>query len=175
MRTLFLNGTVGAGKTTVAGAIGAVLRDQGIPHAIIDLDALRDAWPAPADDPFNSALELRNLAAVVANYRQVGVTHLVLAGVIETLDGRAGYEHVLGGDLKVCRLDVDLAVVRQRLAGRHALESSSLSWHLDRSGELQAILESAAVEDSVVDVTALSVADAAAEVLRAASWPPPAS
>ncbi len=172
MRTLFLNGTVGAGKTTVAGAIGAVLRERRIPHAIIDLDALRDAWPAPVDDPFNSALELRNLAAVVANYRQVGVTHLVLAGVIETLDGRAEYERVLGPDVKVCRLDVDLDVVRQRLAGRHALESSTLAWHLDRSGELQGILVSAAVEDSVVDVTALSVADAAAAVLRATNWPP---
>jgi adenylylsulfate kinase len=173
VRTLFLNGTVGAGKTTVAGAVGAILQERGIPHAIIDLDALRDAWPAPADDPFNSALELRNLAAVVANYRQVGVTHLVLAGVIETLDGRAGYERVLGGQMTVCRLDVDLAVVRQRLAGRHALESSSLAWHLDRSGELQGILVSAAVEDAVVDVTALSVTEAAAAVLRATSWPRP--
>jgi adenylylsulfate kinase len=171
VRTLFLNGTVGAGKTTVAGAIGVHLRERGIPHAIIDLDALRDSWPAPDDDPFNSALELRNLAAVVANYRQVGVTHLVLAGVIETLDGRAEYERVVGSDMKVCRLDVDLDVIRQRLAGRHALESSSLAWHLDRSGELQGILVSAAVEDAVVDVTALSVADAAAAVLRATSWP----
>ena len=172
MRTLFLNGTVGAGKTTVAGAIGAMLRERAIPHAVIDLDALRDAWPAPDDDPFNSALELRNLAAVVANYRQVGLTHLVLAGVIETLDGRAEYERVLGSTMKVCRLDVDLDVIRQRLAGRHALESSTLAWHLDRSGELQGILVSAAVEDAVVDVTALSVADAAAAVLRATNWPP---
>jgi adenylylsulfate kinase len=172
VRTLFLNGTVGAGKTTVAGAIAAILRERGIPHAVIDLDALRGAWPAPDDDPFNSALELRNLASVVANYRQVGVTHLVLAGVIETLDGRAEYESVVGPDMKVCRLDVDLDVIRQRLAGRHALESSSLAWHLDRSGELQGILVSAAVEDAVVDVTALSVADAAAAALRATSWLP---
>ena len=43
VRALFLNGTVGAGKTTTADAIGSLLQESATPHAIIDLDWLRHA------------------------------------------------------------------------------------------------------------------------------------
>lgn len=47
---IFLNGTVGAGKTTVAACIGKALQRLGIAHAIIDLDAIGSAWPGPQGD-----------------------------------------------------------------------------------------------------------------------------
>lgn len=170
MPTLFLNGTVGVGKTSVADAVGDLLTDRGIPNAVIDLDWLRNTWPAPADDPFNSRIELANLAAVVEVFRHAGVTHLVLAGVMETAEGRAEYERVLGGDLTVCRLDVVLDVVRERLGGRHAADDAHLAWHLERAGELQGILEAGSLEDAVVYATRLSVREAASAVVEAVRW-----
>ncbi|MDR6989252.1 adenylylsulfate kinase-like enzyme [Paenarthrobacter nitroguajacolicus] len=69
---IFLNGTVGVGKTTVAVYVGKALQRLGIAHAIIDLDAIRHAWPAPAAltkyarnwqlERTNSALGLGNAA-----------------------------------------------------------------------------------------------------------------
>nr|WP_220093533.1 zeta toxin family protein [Flexivirga caeni] len=46
-RTLLITGTVGAGKTTTAYAVGDLLRARELPHAVIDLDELHRLWPAP--------------------------------------------------------------------------------------------------------------------------------
>ncbi|WP_150306613.1 hypothetical protein [Planctomonas psychrotolerans] len=170
MRALFLNGTVGVGKTSVADAVGDLLSDRSVPNAVIDLDWLRNTWPAPDDDPFNNRVELANLRLMLGTYRDAGVTHVVLAGVMETAEGRAQYEQATG-DLTVCRIDVDLDVVRERLGGRHAAHDAHLAWHLERAGELQGVLDEASLEDAVVDATHLTVAEAAAAVLEAAHWP----
>jgi adenylylsulfate kinase len=42
-RALFVNGTVGVGKTTVAEQVAGLLAAAGDPHAWIDLDALSTA------------------------------------------------------------------------------------------------------------------------------------
>ena len=81
---LLLNGTVGSGKTAVADALGDLLADREIPHAVIDLDWLRRAWPSPPGDPFNHAMTLRNLTAVATNFLAAGAERLVLAGVLFT-------------------------------------------------------------------------------------------
>ena len=64
-RALLLTGTVGVGKTT-RGARRSVTccATPRCPNAVVDVDWLRAAWPAPPGDPFNEALALRNLAAV---------------------------------------------------------------------------------------------------------------
>lgn len=167
---LLLNGTVGVGKTTVAEAIGDILAQAGIPGAVVDVDWLRRCWPSPADDPFHSRLALRNVASVVASYREVGVTHIVLAGVVETAPERQAHAVAVGLPLQVCRLRVELPLVRQRLAVRQRHDSGGLAWHLARAGELDAILDSSAVDDFAVDATELGVAAAAAAVLRSAGW-----
>jgi hypothetical protein len=167
---LLITGTVGAGKTSVADAAGHLLTDAGIPNAVIDMDWLRRTWPAPADDRFNFALLLRNLRCVVGNYLDAGVTRLVLAGVVEDSEGRKQCGEAVGVSLSVCRLQVELPVVRQRLTRRHADEPEALRWHLDRSGELDRILDRARVEDFTVEATGRSVDQAAAAVLEAAGW-----
>ena len=86
-KALFINGTVGAGKTTTANEIGKLLQGRAIPHAIIDLDSLRNAWPSPPDDRFNLEVELQNLAAVASNFRDAGAEILLVAGVIEVWRG----------------------------------------------------------------------------------------
>ena len=142
---LLINGTVGVGKTSVAEAVGALLAENGVPHAVIDLDRLSQSWPTPSGDRFN-------------------------AGVVEDHEDRQRFGDAVGVDLSVCRLHVELPVVHRRLARRHENEPEALRWHLARSGELAGILDRAAVEDFGVDATTHSVAETAAAVMEAARW-----
>ncbi|SDT43448.1 Adenylylsulfate kinase [Friedmanniella luteola] len=169
-RALLLTGTVGVGKTTTADAVGDRLREQGVPHAVVDLDELRRCWPAPAGDPFHTALELRNLAAVARAYRAAGAVRLVLAGVAESRDDRERYAGALGVPLQVVRLLGAAAVVEPRLRARHSDDPEGLAWHLHRRGELDAVLDAAAVADADVRVDGLSRGAVADAVLRAAGW-----
>jgi hypothetical protein len=43
--SIFVNGTVGSAKSAVADALGAHEQGAGHPHAVIDLDHIRRAWP----------------------------------------------------------------------------------------------------------------------------------
>jgi len=168
-QALFLNGTVGVGKSAIADAVSALLIEHGIPHAIIDLDALRAGWPAPDGDPFNSALELANLRPVAANHRAAGARILVLAGVIEDADEVQLYRDALEGlPLTVVRLTVDPEVGASRLRARHANDVEGLAWHLHRHGELDAVLSAARIPGPIVDTTARSPRQVAEEVLTQA-------
>jgi ATPase involved in DNA replication initiation len=163
--TLFLNGTVGAGKTSTAFAVGDRLREHGIPHQVIDLDGLRQAWPAPPDDRFNHRLEVNNLGSMARNARAAGVRVLVLAGVIEDAAGRADYERVLGR-MSVVRLTARSETVRQRLLLRHD-PGEERDWHLARADELAAIIADAEVDDRIVVTDARAISEVADEIARA--------
>ena len=167
---LLVTGTVGVGKTSVAEAIGDLLRDAQVPNAVIDVDWLRAAWPAPPGDPFNQAMALRNLAAVGANYLAAGAARLVLAGVVETRADRHAHAAALGVPMTVVRLVADPDVLRARLLRRHDADDEARRWHLARAGELHTILERSATEDHLVDTSRLTAPEAAVEVLGASGW-----
>ncbi|MGW1345730.1 hypothetical protein ACWCOV_32090 [Kribbella sp. NPDC002412] len=95
---LLITGTVGAGKTSVAAAVGSILAEARIPHAVIDLDALSQSWPPPPGDPFNLAMELRNLDSLARNYLSAGACRLVVSGVVETTAARARYRAALASN-----------------------------------------------------------------------------
>jgi adenylylsulfate kinase len=169
-RALLITGPVGVGKTSVAEAVGDLLAGEAIPHGVVDLDWLARYWPSTTDDPFNLAMELRNLRSVARNYLDAGADRLVLAGVVESRADRARYAEAIGVDLAVCRLTADLAVIRQRLIQRHGSgDDDGLRWHLQRSQELEQILDLAGVEDFTV-TTDRPVADVAKAVATATSW-----
>jgi adenylylsulfate kinase-like enzyme len=168
-QALLITGTVGAGKTTVADAIGDLLTAAQIPNAVLDLDWLSNSWPSPPGDPCNVGLRLRNVRALAGNYLEAGAVRLVAAGVVDSDETRKLCEEALGVELTTCRLRVDLALVRQRLARRHAGDDVRLRWHLNRSGELDALLEQARVEDVVVEAAG-SPAEVAGAVLAAVGW-----
>ena len=168
-KALFINGTVGAGKTTTADEIGKLLQGRAIPHAIVDLDSLRNAWPPPPDDRFNLELELRNLAAVASNFRDAGAEILVVAGVIEVGAVRRSYEVALGMPVTVCRLVLPLPRLRARIMARHPA-GAEREWHLARTGELDAILEAAQVDDFIVTVDDDQPDAVAARVLATVGW-----
>ncbi|MFF5141882.1 hypothetical protein ACFY6U_19485 [Streptomyces sp. NPDC013157] len=169
-RALLITGTVGVGKTSVAEAMGELLAEAEIPNAVMDLDRLCQSWPTPPADRFNVGMLLRNLRCVAGHYLDAGVTRLVLAGVAESRTERDHYEEAIGIGLSVCRLRAHLPAVHQRLAHRHGDDHDGLRRHLNRAGELDRILDRAAVEDFTVDATEDSVTAVATAVLRTADW-----
>lgn len=166
---IFVNGTVGAGKTTTADALSDLLRTKLVPHAVIDLDRIRQAWPPAQGDPFNHRLELVNLKALAANYLAAGMTTLVIAGVIEDRTAVAEYEDVLDEwQLFIVRLTAEEAVRRKRIEERHIADPAGCEWHLQRTAELETILETARLDDVVINTSRLSPSDVAQRVVEAA-------
>ena len=163
-RVLFFTGTVGAGKTTTAYAVGELLRARNVPHAVIDLDEFHRLWPPPAGDPFKQQVELANLRAVAANYREAGATYLLLAGVV--VRDRDRYEKALGEPVFLCRLRPSLERVEGRLTARHE-PGDERDWHVRRAPELEHLLDEAGTADLTIDVGDETPAQVAAQVLAA--------
>lgn len=169
-RALFVNGTCGAGKTTIGAAAADLVARAGDAVAFIDMDALSQSWPRPADDPFNKALGLKNLEALVGNFTRAGVTSVVIAGVIQDAADLARYEVALGLRLAVVRLLAPLDLIDERLQRRYGeRDSEGMAWHRQRAPELNDVLEASSVEMTTVANTA-PVPDVARAVLAACSW-----
>jgi len=169
--SVFLNGTVGAGKSSVAEALSALEAKRDHNHAVIDLDHIRRAWPAPEGDRFNHELEIANLRALVVNYRRAGIKHFILAGVVEEVGEVARYEAALQSrGLLICRLEADPETLAKRLRLRHGSNLAELDWHLGRAGELAAILRAASIDHLTLDNSAGSSMATATIVQEKAGW-----
>ncbi|MFC7619589.1 AAA family ATPase [Microlunatus sp. GCM10028923] len=153
---VLINGTVGVGKTTVLDALGDHLAAEGIPGAAADLDELGRLWPNPPGDGFNLAFTLANLRDLSTNARAAGAEKLIMAGVVETLDQRRRFAEAVGGQLHLVRLRADPELIKERIRQRHEQDPEGRDWHLARVGELTEILDRAAVDDHVIDVTELA-------------------
>ncbi len=117
-RAVLLSGVYGTGKSTTAVELVDRLDAAGVPAAAIDLDWLN--WfgaPIDWDEHEDPRIGNANLAAVRANYVEVGVRSFVLAGTVRSEAQLAGIRAALGMPLVVVRLEVPLAVIRARLAG----------------------------------------------------------
>jgi chloramphenicol 3-O-phosphotransferase len=96
---------------------------------------------------------------------------MILAGVVEEEAELPRYAEALDGSrVLLCRLIVDLDVVRERLQRRHRNEPEDLAWHLDRTSELTDLLDADPFEDVRTDTTGRTPADVARAVQRAAGW-----
>jgi len=163
---VWINGNVGAGKTTTADQLGEEIEKRGIPGAVIEVDWLRRAWPSPREDPFQFELALANIRAVAGQFRAHGAHIIVAAGVVETAEqfdrcvGALGSTHPL-----LVRLVVDPDVALARLRIRHGENASELEWHERRHSELAGILEHVEFPSEwVLDSTSLAVGDIAARI-----------
>ncbi|MFX4272351.1 AAA family ATPase [Propionibacteriaceae bacterium Y1685] len=166
MQVIFLNGSIGAGKSRTAEAMGRQLAAENVRHAVIDLDYVRLFWPAPDDDPFNQALEIENMTLLAQSFERHGATVLVLAGVLETTTDRTLYEEALGRPMSVHLLEVDPELALQRLAVRHADDDADhRDWHLQRHTELARTLHAAGTHDHLIALGTRTPADVAADVL----------
>lgn len=167
---LLVTGPVGVGKTTAAGEISSLLNAAGVPHAVVDMDALRWCYPSPPGDPYNVALALRNLAAVWPNFRAAGAQRLVLADVLESPEDLGPYRTtVSGAEIVVVRLRASVPTLTSRVTRRET--GSGRDWHLARAAELAAQLERDGIGDLVVDTDGRSVEDVAREALARCGWP----
>ena len=175
-RVLVLNGTMGAGKTTIAAAAHDLLTERGARSGYIDADFLCQANPAPASDVFNQSLMFDNVAAIAGNYRARGYGLMVIARVVEDPDERARWEQVFSSadagaaGVTFVRVIAPEDVRLARIAVREP-EGQWRDWSSARSMELDAILEELDLDDAVVDNGGdrdrLAVA---AEVLERAGW-----
>jgi adenylylsulfate kinase len=165
---LLVTGPVGVGKSSVAAAAAHLLREAGVPHALVDLAGIGAAWPVPDDDPWNERLTHRNLACMWANFRNAGAGRLLLARVLEHRSLlRPIMEAVPGAAITVVRLRAPLAVVQTRIRHR---EAGDPGWFLQAAAHTAAVLERAGVEDHLVDCQDRAVLEVAQEVLRLAGW-----
>jgi chloramphenicol 3-O-phosphotransferase len=153
MRTVFVVGTVGVGKTTTAAALSDLLTEDGVLHAVIDTDEIRRLRPPPVGDPFQLEVQLANLAAIAANYRAAGARVLIAAGVIESREDLARCMAAVDGPAVVIRLTADADVIGSRLDGRHADDAAGLAWHAHRAVELDRILDAAALPGTGIETT----------------------
>jgi energy-coupling factor transporter ATP-binding protein EcfA2 len=160
---LVITGPVGAGKSTVAAALSALLEERGVRHAMIDQDRLRWIVPNPPGDAFAAAFGYRNLAAIWPNYRAAGIDCLILADVVEDRAQVAEYERAMpGAAVTIIRLDVPMTLIIRRLERRE--RPGTIDWYRNRAPELQEIMERNAVADLVIDVGERSPDEAAREI-----------
>jgi adenylylsulfate kinase len=165
---LAISGPVGVGKTSVLVELHDILAGERIPHGCVERDALSYSWPPQGR--FNEVIMERNLSCVVATFLEAGATRLLIAGVIEGPADLAVYRRcVPDAEIQVCRLTADLDLRRQRLRVRE--KGAGLDWHLERTVELDTILDAAKIEDFSVDNGERPLREVALEVLTRAGWP----
>ena len=162
---LILSGSMGAGKTTVMGEISDLLADSDAAHATLDFDCLGQVHPHVPD-----GFAFRNLKSIWPNYRDAGVTRLVIAAAVERRSELASYRDAIpGAALAVCRLTAPVATMQERLRVREPG-----IWQprfLARAEELNGILTAAAVEDfTVANGPDRDITEVAREVLERAAW-----
>ncbi len=167
---LFVSGTIAAGKTAVAGAAAGLLGDAGIPNAVIDLDWLCQAFPAPAVDPFHNELAFTNLTSIWPNYATLGIERLVVARVIESPRWRARAAASLPGvRISVARITASLETRRGRIVARE-IDPRWRDRFLDRTVELEQTLDEQRIEDAVFDNDGATPREVARTLLEWAGW-----
>jgi len=168
---LVVTGPIGAGKTTITRAIGSELADARVPHTLVDMDWLRDSFPAPPDDRFNSRLGHRNLTDLARNSRAAGSGRFVIADVVESRTDLEHYRRAIpGAEVTVVRLAVDAVENRRRIACRAAGDDDP--WEIARAAELVGIMEANEVADLVIDTTGRTPRAIARRILDDLGWVP---
>ena len=142
-----ITGVYGAGKSTVAKEISYLLEQRRQPYALLDLDFLSWGVNSFDGDTGENSFLLRNLAAVVSNYREGGISVFVLAYFVSSHEELRGIREAVGVPLRVVRLSVPLPDIEQRLAADVTTERRE---ELREAARQIAAGERAGVEDVVL-------------------------
>ncbi|MFS0700396.1 ATPase [Cellulomonas sp. 179-A 4D5 NHS] len=161
-----LGGRSGVGKTTTALALHALLRADDVRHAVVEGDNLDLAWPPP----WEHGLDLRNLAAVWANYRELGYRRLVYTNTVSVLAAGA-LAAAMGDSPAVTAVLLTGAddVVDARLATRET--GAELAAHRERSAAAARRLDAEAPAGTHrIATEGLTPQELAARVRALAGW-----
>ncbi|WP_328995704.1 adenylyl-sulfate kinase [Kribbella sp. NBC_01245] len=156
MPVLWICGPTGVGKSTVGWQVFADLEQAGIPVAYVDVDQVGMCYPAPADDPHNQRLKVRNIARVVENFRAAGAHCVIVSGTVDASQAHTYADQFVGTSLRFCRLRVGSGELVRRLRER--------GWDAELQAEALAeaeTLDRSDFTDLYVDTDRLSVADVA--------------
>ncbi|MGA4838714.1 hypothetical protein [Streptomyces sp. G45] len=175
---LLIGGRSGVGKSSVGWEVAALLRAADVGHALIEGDVLDAVHPAPPGDPDRSRLTCRNLAALWANYADLGCRRLVYTNTASVLDSEGWIFTEALGPARLVRvlLTASDAAVQRRLAGRE--RGSELDAQLRRSAFMARHLDTRVPADTHrVPTDGRTVSEVAAAVLRVTGWAarPPAA
>ncbi|MCL3863150.1 GNAT family N-acetyltransferase [Actinotalea sp. K2] len=169
-RVVVVNGTMGAGKTTVASAMSDLLREREVPHGWVDVDALCQVWPTSEQDPYAQSLVFLGLAGLAPGLAAQGYRRVVLARVVEDPADRERYEMAFdGADVTVVRLRAAEHVRVERLTAREP-EGYWQDLAFARTVELEAVLTALDLDDAVVDNDGRPAREVAGQVLGLLGW-----
>ncbi|MGW6059742.1 hypothetical protein [Streptomyces sp. NPDC055189] len=168
---LLIGGRSGAGKSSVGREVAALLRAADVGHAYIEGDVLDAVHPAPRGDPDRSRITERNLAALWANYTDLGCHRLVYTNSASVLGSE---EWLFTGALRGPRiirvlLTATDATVEERLTAREL--GSELEQQLRRSAFMAGHLQEHAADGTRrVATDGRRVGEIAADVVAATGW-----
>ncbi|MFD0021929.1 AAA family ATPase [Streptomyces sp. NPDC058382] len=169
---LLIGGRAGVGKSTVAWEVSARLREAGTPHTVIEGDFMGQVHPAPEDDPHCAQITARNLAAVWANFADLGHSRLIYTNTVSVLaESAAMFERAMGADVRMVRILLTASdeTTAHRLAGREI--GSELEHELRASTRKARLLDARAPADTLrVATDGRTVVDIAQEIVMAAEW-----
>lgn len=144
---VLITGVYGSGKSSVAAEIAYLLEQRRQSYALLDLDFLGWGVDYSDDDAAGFRVMVRNLAAVVSNYRDVGISVFVAAYFVPGTDELRGIREAIGLPLRVVRLSVPLADIERRLAADVTTERKE---ELREAARQITTCEGIGVEDVVV-------------------------
>lgn len=169
---LFVGGRSGVGKSTAAEALHDLLTAADVRHAVIEGDALDLAHPAPHVEHPEARLAERNLAAIWANYRELGHHRLVYTNTVSVLEAdrlaaAMGDEPSVVAVLLRARDDTTASRLERRAGGR--LPEDQLAHSTRTAGRLDT-----ASPDRVtrIDTDAMAPASVARRLASLTGWLP---
>lgn len=114
-QAVLITGVYGVGKSSVIEEMADVLEKLKTPYAALDLDWLGWFDTGRGDDAVHDRTYWRNLEAVLANYRAIGIERYLLAQTVENEQALRRFRAVVAMPLHVVRLTADLATIQARL------------------------------------------------------------
>ena len=134
MFAVVVTGPPGSGKTAALTALRDALADDGIRHAVIEVEAL--SWAHP---PLRDEQCFRHLATVRQMYADLGYDLILCGATVTSHAYMDGLLAALAADERlVVRLEASPATLQQRIAEREPPEWSGLPQLLDAAIEIAA-------------------------------------
>ncbi len=138
-RILLLTGPAGVGKSTLSWEVSALLSAADLPHATVETDELDRIFPLPTSDqldrlrPSMTDISEANLAGIWQNYAALGCEHLIMTGVMTSLDDARSWiiRAIPAATFTVVRLRAENDTLLDRLRQRET--SSGLESQIERT------------------------------------------